>query len=975
MKPERWSKIESIFHKALEMDESRRSSVIEESCAGDEALRREVESLLAHHSDSASFIEQPAFADQAGTITFRPVTAAAAPRPDLKGVAVGHYRILEEIGFGGMGVVYKAEDTRLGRLVALKFLPEHMAADSVALERFRREARSASSLNHPNICTIYDIDVYEGREFIVMEYLDGQTLAMYIAGRRAVGTELVAKLGMPIAEALGAAHSKGVIHRDIKPANIFVTQSGLLKVLDFGVAKLVAEANQSDATTSTKTNTMMGTLPYMSPEQLRGEKVDTRSDIYALGVVLYEIATGQRLYRSSPHAQLVDEILNRPASLPSSINGKLSAKADDIILKCLAKDPEDRYQTAKEIAVDLRHLSTQATSGAISAGTSSVRTGRKAWPWLLAAAAFTATLLVLLLVRLSGSRGPTTPLEMVQRQLTANSPDNPVLAAAISPDGKFLAYSDANGFHLRLISTGETKQLTLPSGLAVASVFSGAPATLGAPISWFPDGSKVLITTATHLGETPSLWAVSILGGAARKLREGAAAASFSPDGSQIAFLGDYDSGSAPGIWLSTADGDDQRRIMAAQPGEDFNEVAWAPNGQRLAYSKVLAGTGYVSAIESVSLKGGPPTRILSSPKLQGFCWLPDGRIVYSLRQSVQVGGDSNLWEVTINQTGEPAGEPRQLTNWPGFSFSGFTVTADGKQMEFLRLTAKAHVYVGELDAKGTHLNNTRRLTFDEHYEWPERWTPDSRAVVFWSERNGSWDIFKQTLDKDANAELLPLGPEPKWYASFSPDGQWILYMALPEARSPGGSVPVRIMRVPASGGPPQLVLTALGTTDIRCTRAPANLCVFDEQQQGHLVFTSVDPIKGRGRAFATMEREPSMLIPWDLSPDGSQVVMTREGRIRLLSLKSGVTTDLAVRGWNSFWSVDWSADGNALFVSSLTPQDTTLLRVDLRGEASALWHQKLNFLGTKGIPSPDRRHLVVAGWTTDSNVWMIENF
>ncbi len=247
--------------------------------------------------------------------------------------------------------------------------------------------------------------------------------------------------------------------------------------------------------------------------------------------------------------------------------------------------------------------------------------------------------------------------------------------------------------------------------------------------------------------------------------------------------------------------------------------------------------------------------------------------------------------------------------------------------------------------------------------------------MVFWSDRNGSWDIFKQTLDNDATAELLPLGSESKYYASFSPDGQWILYMALPEARLPGGSVPVRIMRVPVSGGPPQLVLTALGTTDIRCTRAPANLCIFNEQQQGHSLFTSIDPIKGRGRELASMDIEPSITVPWDLSPDGSQVVMTREGRIRLLSLKSGTTTDLAVRGWNSFGEVDWSADGNALFVSSQTPQNATLLRVDLEGDAHALWHQRLNFLDTKGIPSPDGRHLAVAGWTTDSNAWMIEDF
>ncbi len=987
MERERWGRVEQIFHAALQVEESRRGELVRQSCAGDEDLRREVESLLAHHTEAGGFIETPAFAD-AGASPLRPRTSRSLnPESGLAETVIGHYRILGKIGGGGMGVVYEAEDLKLGRRVALKFLPEELAEDPQSLQRFRREARSASALNHPNICTVYEIDEAESRHFIAMEMLEGRTLKTAISGKP-LDLETVLDLSIQIADALAAAHAKGIVHRDIKSANIFVTKSGQAKVLDFGLAKLAGKLHPTsegfNAPTITQGPTepgaVLGTIAYMSPEQIAGKELDARTDLFSFGVVLYEMATGTLPFRGDTSGLVVESILNRVPVSPIALNPSLPAKLEDIVNGALEKNREIRYQHAADIRADVQRLKrdtawSRGGTAVARAGSISARKGPlRWWPRVLISSA--ALILLGLGLWWLLSNRTQSQKELVQRQLTANSPENPILAAAISPDGKFLAYSDANGFHLRLISTGETKQLALPSGLAVASIFSGAPETLGAPLSWFPDGSKVLIT-ATTPGETPSLWAVSILGGAARKLRDGAAAASVSPDGSQIAFLADYDLGSAKGIWVSTADGDDQRRIMTAQHGEYFNEVTWAPNGQRLAYSKGLAGSGiYVSVIESVSLKSGPPTRILSSPKLQGFCWLPDGRIVYSLRQSVMTGADSNLWEVrTITQTGEPTGDPRQLTNWPGFSFSGFTVTADGKQMEFLRLTAKAHVYVGELDAKGTHLNNTRRLTFDEHSEWPERWTPDSRAVVFWSDRDGRWDIFKQTLDKDAAAELLPLGPEPKWYSSFSPDGHWILYLALPEARFPGGSVPVRIMRVPVSGGPPQLVLTALGTTDIRCTRAPANLCVLDEQQQGHLVFTSVDPVKGRGRELASMDIEPSMTSTWDLSPDGSRIAVIREGRIRLLSLKSGVTTDLAVRGGNSFGEIDWSADGNALFVSSQTSQDTTLLRVDLRGEPRALWHQKLNFMGTKGIPSPDRRHLAVAGWTTDSNVWMIENF
>jgi Tol biopolymer transport system component/tRNA A-37 threonylcarbamoyl transferase component Bud32 len=971
---------ERLFGEALDLPPDQRSTFLNRKCQGQPALRKMVEELLAENDRLKGFMSESPFASGDDSAD----GAAAQGLP--KGTRLGRYTIEEPLGVGGMGAVYRAVDTDLRRDVAIKVLREDPSGDAERVARFKREARALAVLNHPNICTIYEIGEQDGQVFIAMEFLDGMNLRDWMA-HQPLELETALTLAIEIADALDTAHTAGVIHRDIKPANIFVISRGHIKVLDFGLAKVIHRKVQGDTTAAvseahlTSPGSAMGTVAYMSPEQVRGKEADARSDLFSFGVVLYQMVTGRLPFSAETTGLMFDAILNRAPTPPVRLNPDLSPRLEEIITKALEKDRNLRYQSAAEMRADLERQKrdtawSRGGTAVARAGSISARTGPlRWWPRVLISSAV-LILLALGLWWLLSNRTQSQK-ELVQRQLTANSPDNPVLAAAISPDGKFLAYSDANGFHLQLISTGETKQLPLPSGLAVASVFSGAPETLGAPLSWFPDGSKVLITTVTHPGEAPSLWAVSILGGAARKLREGAAAASFSPDGSQIAFLGDYDSGWAKGIWLSTADGDDQRRIMAAQPGEEFNEVAWAPNGQRLAYSKGLAGTGiYVSAIESVSLGGGPPTRILSSPKLQGFCWLPDGRIVYSLRQSVMTGADSNLWEVrTITQTGEPTGHPRQLTNWPGFSFSGFTVTANGKQMEFLRLTAKAHVYVGELDAKETHLNNTRRLTFDEHFEWPERWTPDSRAVVFWSDRDGNWDIFKQTLDKDDTAELLPLGPEPKYYSSFSPDGHWILYLALPEARLPGGSVPVRIMRVPVSGGPPQLVLTALGTTDIHCTRAPANLCVFDEQQQGHLMFTSVDPIKGRGRALATMEMEPSMTVPWDLSPDGSQIVMTREGRIRLLSLKSGVTTDLAVRGWDSFGEVDWSADGNALFVSSQTPQDTTLLRVDLRGEASALWHQKLNFMGTKGIQSPDGRHLAMAGWTTDSNVWMIENF
>src|SRR5580658_6095350 len=369
MKAERWSKIESIFHKALEADESRRSSVIEESCAGDAELRREVESLLAHHSDSASFIEQPAFAGQVTSTSVGPVTAADAPRPDLKGVAVGHYRILEEIGVGGMGQVFRALDTRLNRTVAIKVLPSTHVADPDRKRRFLQEARAASKLNHPNIVTLHDMASDGGVDYLVMEYVAGKTLK-----------ELVRPEGLPISEAggyaiqlagaLAVAHAAGLIHRDIKPANIMVTNDGQVKVVDFGLAKqLTPGADSLDAGQSVP-GILVGTVSYMSPEQTRGEPLDGRSDIFAFGSVLYEAVTGQLPFRASSLLSTMHEIALLDPPPPSRVQPRVPVWLEQIILRCLRKQVAERYQSMTELLEALRSGDVRAAPETVRASMS-----------------------------------------------------------------------------------------------------------------------------------------------------------------------------------------------------------------------------------------------------------------------------------------------------------------------------------------------------------------------------------------------------------------------------------------------------------------------------------------------------------------------------------------------------------------------------------------------------------------------------
>src|SRR6266498_1715387 len=295
MERERWRQVEQIFHAALQVEESRRSEFVRQSCAKDEHLRREVESLLAHHHEDGSFIEKPAFAAAGASSPRRDSSRSLKRTAGLAETLISHYRILGKIGSGGMGVVYEAEDLKLGRHVALKFIPENLAGDPKSLERFTREARAASLLNHPNICTIHGIEDNNGHPFIVMEHLEGESLKQAIAGR-AMLVDRVLEVGTQVAEALVASHAKNIVHRDIKPANILITPSGQVKDLDFGLAKLVHNLGEDDGgdQSLTAVGVIPGTAVYMSPEQARSETIDARSDLFSFGTVLYEMSTGKK---------------------------------------------------------------------------------------------------------------------------------------------------------------------------------------------------------------------------------------------------------------------------------------------------------------------------------------------------------------------------------------------------------------------------------------------------------------------------------------------------------------------------------------------------------------------------------------------------------------------------------------------------------------------------------------------------------
>jgi len=457
MTPEQWQQVREVLADALELNPEDRSAFLDRACSSDPVLRREVDLLLSSTDDArSSFLGSSTISiglkgrdpDTAGTVVEAQL---------LAGERIGPYLVVEFLRAGGMGEVYKAIDTRLERTVAIKFLPTASVADDAALDRFQREARAASALNHPRICTIHDVGEYQGRPFFVMEFLNGQSLHERLGDKPVPIPELMDFVGQ-VCEALQAAHTRGIIHRDIKPANIFVTTSGVIKILDFGLAKLSETHSASAATltpvdptvpiTRTGPGRLMGTPAYLSPEQARGEEVDARTDIFSLGVVLYRMATGCPAFHGKTSGELVEAILRETPVRPSAKNPRLPSRLERIILKTLEKEREARYQSVDELLADLSELDQAKQRGAI-------------WRIGLTLAAVIAAIAVGMTVW--NSSVPDAP-NIVQRQVTFNPVNDSVYVAAISGDGKEVAYTDLRGVHIRALDTGEVYNMTLPKG-------------------------------------------------------------------------------------------------------------------------------------------------------------------------------------------------------------------------------------------------------------------------------------------------------------------------------------------------------------------------------------------------------------------------------------------------------------------------------------------------------------------------------